>query len=250
MRRKQDSLIVKPFIFKHFIINQDRCAMKVGTDAMILGAWVEPVQSGNMLDIGTGTGILALMLAQRSGATIDAIEPDPGAFLQAKENFENSSWSRRLNIFNQPLQEFAPDKKYDLIISNPPYFEDNIKAAHESEKYKNRKHARSSLSLSYTELTTIAAELLSEKGQFFIILPFAEASEYLKLASSAAFHLQKRLDIMSKADQVPIRSILGFGKKYTEPEQEQFVIYQDNGKYTQAYIDLTRMYYAMNMEGR
>src|SRR5687768_11535371 len=109
------------FAFKEFSVNQDKCSMKLGTDSILIGAWAKSDRPKRILDIGTGTGVIALMLAQRTNAEIDAIDIEYAAHVQAKENFSASKWSQRLNTFHCSLQEFAPDKKYDLIVSNPPY---------------------------------------------------------------------------------------------------------------------------------
>src|ERR1043166_5945137 len=114
------------FRFRQFTVHQDKCAMKVGTDAVLLGAWVNPGSAKRILDIGTGTGLIALMLAQKSTAKIDAVDIDEEAFLQARENFRISPWFQRLGIYHQTFQEFAQENsdKYDLIVSNPPYFKE------------------------------------------------------------------------------------------------------------------------------
>src|SRR5690625_4321987 len=162
------------FKFKKFTIHQDRCAMKIGTDAVLLGSWVE-VSSHvkSILDIGSGTGILALMLAQRSQADfIDAIEIEPNAYEQAVGNFENSIWSDRLFCYHGDFKEFAQeiDNTYDLIVCNPPYF-DTSNVNDYSSSFE-RKTARFKSALSYQELIIGIRKLLSPSGLFSLIIPF------------------------------------------------------------------------------
>jgi tRNA1Val (adenine37-N6)-methyltransferase len=238
------------FIFKHFIIQQDKSPMKIGTDAMILGAWVDPKDARHILDIGTGTGVLALMMAQKSKAQIDAVELDENAFLQAKENFENSSWSYRLKAFHTSIQDFHPPKKYDLIISNPPYFGENFKSIAESEKYRNRKHARSVNSLSFTDLALSVSRLLENQGIFYVILPAGLTKDFIIEGEKQGLYLAEQLEIFSKSGQPPIRVISGFRKTISPVNEDKLVIYEQNGDYTDAYINLTRDYYSMDMAKR
>lgn len=156
------------FEFKQFVVNQDKCAMKVGTDSVLLGGWVAAEGNLNILDIGAGTGILSLMLAQKTIGIIDAIELDEQAALQAEENFSLSTWRGRLNCYNQSLQEFARTvkKRYDLIISNPPYFSIGIRSDE-----SNRALARHTDSLSYNELVSLSRKLLKPTGRFTVIVP-------------------------------------------------------------------------------
>src|SRR5271166_5856709 len=130
------------FVFKQFIVKQNKCAMKVGTDAVLLGAWADLPLSGHVLDIGTGTGIIAMMLAQRTIAEIDAIEIDEDAFKQAIGNCQNSKWKDRLNVHHISFQEFARKKykSYDAIVTNPPYFSNSLKASSESRTRARHTH--------------------------------------------------------------------------------------------------------------
>ena len=223
--------------------------MKVGTDAMILGSFVPVGNVSNILDIGTGTGVLSLMLAQRTKVHIDTIDIDKDAFLQAKENFENSSWRNKLHAFQSSVQEFNPadNKKYDLIISNPPYFEYNQKASKESDRYNERTNARSFDKLSFSDLLVHASRLLAEEGKFYVILPAAVADSFIAEAAENNTFLFDRLNIQSKQSQEPVRTILGFSKNKKELKESILVIYQDNGGYTDEYIELTKNYHARDM---
>lgn len=234
--------------------------MKVGTDAMILGAYVgERVMSERgesqitqILDIGTGTGVLSLMLAQRTKANIDAIDIDENAYLQSKENFENSSWRNKIHAFHSSIQEFNPanNQKYDLIISNPPYFEHNQKASRESERYNERTSARSFDSLSFADLLIHTSRLLSDEGRFYVIIPAVSVDSFISEAGKYNLFLFDRLNIQSKENQEPVRNILGFSKSKKDLKESRFVIYRDDGGYTDDYIELTKNYHVRDMRKR
>ncbi|MBX9808015.1 MAG: methyltransferase, partial [Flavobacteriaceae bacterium] len=166
------------FQFKQFSVEQDRTAMKIGTDGVLLGAWT-PIDNNpfSILDIGTGTGIIALMLAQRSAAEqIDALEIDEDAYEQATDNFENSPWNDRLFCFHAGLDEFVeePEEEYDLIVSNPPFYSEDYKSENEQ-----RDLARFQDAMPFEDLIEAAALLLSENGIFSVIIPFKEESTFL-----------------------------------------------------------------------
>jgi tRNA1Val (adenine37-N6)-methyltransferase len=170
------------FQFKQFNINQERCAMKIGTDAVLLGAWC-PINNNpfSILDIGAGTGILSLMLAQRSTAEqIDALEIDESAYEQAVENFEGSPWGDRLFCFHAGLDEFVddPEDEYDLIVSNPPFFSEDYRSANEQ-----RDLARFQEAMPFEELVEAADLLLSENGIFSVIIPFNEEDRFIELCA-------------------------------------------------------------------
>lgn len=170
------------FQFKQFSLEQDRCAMKVGTDGVLLGAWT-PITNNpfSILDIGTGTGVIALILAQRSTAEqIDALEIDQEAYEQAVDNFENSPWSDRLFCFHAGLDEFVeePEEEYDLIVSNPPFYSEDYKTEN-----KQRDLARFQEAMPFNNLVEAAALLLSENGIFSVIIPYKEEQRFLVLAN-------------------------------------------------------------------
>lgn len=237
------------FIFKHFIIRQEKCAMKVGTDGLILGSYVKPgADVKHILDIGTGTGLLSLMLAQRSKGFIDAIDIDNGAVEQAGENFRNSFWSTRLKAFHSPLQQFQPGYTYDLIISNPPFFGAHGSIAKASGK--ERQQARSHASLSFNELISNAARLLSPEGIFYIIIPFASKAEVEVLAQQNALYINEQLAIRSRSNTEIIRYILGIGRSETPLLANELVIYSGGSRYSLDYIMLTRDFYAKDMLAR
>src|ERR1051326_3554605 len=156
------------FFFKQFTIHQDKCAMKVGTDAVLLGAWVDPKNAGRILDIGTGTGIIALMLAQKCSAQIDTIDLDENSCIQARENVDNCPWRERINVIHTSLQHFSedPTHRYDLVVTNPPYFEHSTKASEEK-----RTVARHTALLSSRALLECVLKLLEQIGRFCMIAP-------------------------------------------------------------------------------
>lgn len=167
------------FAFKQFIIKQDKCAMKVGTDAVLLGAWVIPNGSKQILDIGTGTGVVALMLAQKTEAHIDAIDIDENAFIQAKQNVSESKFANQVSVIHSSLQDYSKitSNKYNLIVTNPPYFEQSLKSSDEQRSF-----ARHADVLPFEELIEGVTKLLDQKGKFCLILPTLEAEKFRAMA--------------------------------------------------------------------
>jgi tRNA1Val (adenine37-N6)-methyltransferase len=239
----------RPFYFRHFVLKQDKAAMKVGTDSMLLGALVPAENASAILDIGTGTGILALMLAQRSKAQIDAIEIDEDAYSEAKENFNNSMWCHRISAHHTSLQEFSKTAttKYDLIVSNPPYF-----PAHESLKSSPgehaRKKARQTQELTLDELAVDAAGLLKPHGSFYLILPAEIDKQFEKEAGKQGLFLQKKILVRSKPGGEVVRVISAYGLEEVRAEESEFIIYNENGKYSTEYVHATKAYHALDME--
>jgi tRNA1Val (adenine37-N6)-methyltransferase len=230
------------FHFKQFSILQDKCAMKVGTDAVLLGSWIKTANENAILDIGTGTGLLALMLAQKSSCPIDAIDVDENACLQANENANLSKWANRIHVSQISLQHFSEiaEKKYDLIVSNPPYFEDSTKAFEEK-----RTLARHNDLLPYNELLEGVLKLLSQNGKFYVILPAKEGESFKVLAEQKKLFLSKLLRVRTKEDKTTEkRWIMQFEIKPKGFSEESIVIEKSNRhEYTQEYIDLTKDYY-------
>jgi len=232
----------KPFQFKEFTILQDKCAMKVGTDGVLLGAWTA-IAPGveSILDIGTGTGLLALQMAQRSGADIiDAVEIEGNAFEQAVENFENSIWSDRLFCYHASLQEFVQemDEKYDLIISNPPYF----KPASQEIK-KERAMARHHKNLSFQELLAASSKLLSDEGSCAFIIPYAEEQHFLQLAGKTGLHPYRITRVKGNDTTDLKRSLLQLSKEPEDFKINAFSIELKRHVYTDEYIDLVKDFY-------
>ncbi len=229
------------FAFKQFKINQDKCAMKVGTDAVLLGSWVNTANAKHILDIGTGTGIIALMLAQKSGAKIDAIDIDNNAFIQATENVNESNWKDRIDVQNISLQNFVNEstRKYDLIVSNPPYFVDSSKASEES-----RTNARHTDQLPYDALLNGVLQLLSPTGKFYVILPTKESELFRDLTQENKLFLTKLTRVVTRADKPEKRWLMRFEFTPRTFSESSITIEKDERhSYTDEYKELTKDYY-------
>lgn len=231
------------FKFKKFAVNQDRCAMKIGTDGVLLGAWSPiPETTSSVLDIGTGTGIVAMMIAQRSNVyQIDALEIDDDAYEQATENFENSPWSDRLFCFHASLDELIeePEDEYDLIISNPPFYTENYKT-----EDNQRDLARFEDAMPFEMLIEAADLLLSENGIFSVIIPFKEEEKFLALAKECELFPMKITRVKGTSNSEIKRSLLAFKRIETQNlELEVLVIEIERHVYTAEYIALTKDFY-------
>jgi tRNA1Val (adenine37-N6)-methyltransferase len=231
------------FQFKQFSVNQNQCAMKIGTDGVLLGAWT-PIENNpkSVLDIGTGTGIIALMLAQRSNAQqIDALEIDENAYEQAVDNFENSPWSDRLFCFHAGFDEFVdePEEEYDLIVSNPPFYSEDYRSDNEQ-----RDLARFQEAMPFDELVEAADLLLSENGIFSVIIPFNEEDRFIKLCANVELYPIKVTRVKGSQNTKIIRSLLAF-KKYELPVlvADELVIEISRHEYTPEYIALAKDFY-------
>lgn len=241
-----------PFHFKQFTINQDRCAMKIGTDSVLLGAWTSlDSQPYSILDIGAGTGILALMLAQRSETistgSIDAIEIDAAAYEQCVDNFENSPWRDRLFCYHASLEEFVtelsedeiePHEKYDLIISNPPFYLDTYKS-----NQVQRDLARYVDAMPFRELVESVSKLLSPQGTFSVVVPFSEEKEFIVLASKEHLFPNRILRVKGSPQSNIKRSLLQFSFDEISITPEELIIEISRHKYTDDYKALTKDFY-------
>ena len=231
------------FQFKQFTVQQDRCAMKIGTDSVLLGAWT-PIENKpfSILDIGAGTGILSLMLAQRSAAEqIDSLEIDEDAYEQCVENFENSPWSDRLFCFHAGLDEFIeePEDEYDIIISNPPFYSEDYKS-----DTSQRDLARFQDALPFEDLVEAADLLLSENGIFAVIIPFKEEERFIDLCAEVELFPVKVTRVKGSYTTPIVRSLLAF-KRYelSVLEADELVIEINRHEYTDDYINLTKDFY-------
>lgn len=229
------------FKFKQFTVYHDLSAMKVNTDSVLLGSWTDTKDAKSILDIGTGSGILALMLAQRSEAMIDAIDIDKDAYLQASQNSEQSKWKDRITLYHQSLQQFSNliDKKYDLIISNPPYFVNNTKTPTLS-----RTIARHSDLLSFEDLLSCSKKLLSNTGKLNIVLPTRESQVLIDLLPEYDFYIQRLTKIRPNQDKEFTRNLicLGFDDK-DMIEDELYIETSERHVYSEAYKLLTKEFY-------
>ncbi|MEO6882633.1 MAG: methyltransferase [Bacteroidia bacterium] len=229
------------FVFKQFSIHQDKCAMKVGTDAVLLGSWVNAENVQHILDIGTGTGIIALMLAQKTIASIDAIDIDENACLQATENKDACNWKNRVQIHCISLQDFSKKstKKYDVIVSNPPYFIDSSKALG-----IERTTARHTDLLSFEELIDGVISLLQKNGKFCIILPFKEGETFIEMANEKKLFLTKLMRVKTTQGKVAKRIMMQFEfARNTFSESSIIIEKEERHSYTDDYIALTKEYY-------
>jgi tRNA1Val (adenine37-N6)-methyltransferase len=242
---------LKPFQFKQFTVEQDRCAMKIGTDGVLLGAWVSLKNNPfSILDIGAGTGIIALQLAQRSKAEmVDAIEIDENAYEQCVDNFENSPWGDRLFCYHASLEEFAEEieEKYDRIISNPPFYSPPLPSASPPKGEKiistSRELARFNDALPFDELIESASQLLSDEGIFAVIIPRKEEENFIKMASEVNLFPNRICRVRGNETSEEKRSMLEFSFEKTSPKIENLTIENSRHDYTEEYKNLVQDFY-------
>ena len=226
------------FRFKQFAVEQDDVAMKVGTDGVLLGAWADCEGAKRILDIGTGTGVIALMMAQRNvEAKVQAVEIDETASKRARSNFDLSPWAERLEVECCAVQVFAPSEKFDLIISNPPYFVDSLLPPD-----AKRSTARHTHDLSFEELDKAVCRLLAEDGRFALILPTTEFDKYLAITQ---LYLCRRCDVHPTVGSPTKRVMAEFAKQKVDTVAlENITIEQERrGDYTEEYRTLTKDFY-------
>ena len=232
------------FQFKQFTVQQDRCAMKVTTDGCLFGGYIAEritdyrLQIANCLDIGAGTGLLSLMLAQKSTAIIDAVEIDEAAYSQAKENFDQSPWKERLNIYNTDILTFSSDKKYDCIITNPPFFEDDLRSSD-----VNKNNAKHDTALTLKQLLQVIDLHLKEDGIFFILLPFHRAGYFEKEAALLNFYPAEKLNVRQTPTHDHFRTILSFSRKEIIVTNGELIIRDADNQYTTEFSALLKDYY-------
>jgi tRNA1Val (adenine37-N6)-methyltransferase len=227
------------FAFKEFSIRQDKCPMKISTDSVLLGAWVNSGKAKSILDIGTGTGIIALMLAQRTSAKIEAIDMCLEACTQAEENFSESKWNKRLKCHHVALQDFSPKTKYDIIVSNPPYF-----PCPKTHKEKEGSQARYTHKLSFCDLAEGIIRLLSPKGKFFVILPIHEGSCFTNEAEKRNLFLTNFVWVKTTTrKKIPKRILMQFEFSRKPFSEDAVLVIQSDDTYTDEYKQLTKDYY-------
>ena len=230
------------FRFKQFAIRQENAAMKVGTDGALLGAWCDVSKANNILDIGTGTAIIAMMVAQRnSAAAITAIEIDEKALIDANFNVENCPWTNRIKIIQSSLQEFTPTLKFDSIISNPPFFENSLKS-----NSRSKIKARHTDSLHYSDILNFASIHLSSIGVLHLILPLENAEKCIETAIEGGFYLKRICKVHPVPHKNPHRFVFELTKTATPTITESLII--ETGKrhdYSQDYIELTKAFYTI-----
>ena len=235
----------KPFQFKQFVIEQDQCTMKIGTDGVLLGAWIDVSDTKSILDIGTGTGVIAIMAAQRTENTIiHGVEIDEAAFEQAQSNMNQSHWKERLTPFHQSIQDFTREatQKYDLIASNPPFFSGGTLSDSLS-----RNDVRHTIKLPNGELLSCARRLLAPGGRLAVILPYIEGLRFQEQAESYGLYCNRITEVHPKKGKPVERLLLEFSMEQKALVKEELIIQFDKrNDYTADYIALTKEFY-LNM---
>ncbi|HDJ0258136.1 TPA: tRNA(1)(Val) (adenine(37)-N(6))-methyltransferase TrmN [Escherichia coli] len=230
------------FTFKQFFVAHDRCAMKVGTDGILLGTWAPVAGVKRCLDIGAGSGLLALMLAQRTSDSviIDAVELESEAAAQAQENINQSPWAERINVHTADIQQWITQQtvRFDLIISNPPYYQQGVECA-----TPQREQARYTTTLDHPSLLTCAAECITEEGFFCVVLPEQIGNGFTELALSMGWHLRLRTDVAENEARLPHRVLLAFSPQAGECFSDRLVIRGPDQNYSEAYTALTQAFY-------
>ena len=228
------------FQFKQFKVEQEKCAMKIGTDSILLGAWVNCYNYTNALDIGTGTGILALMTAQKCNAEINAIDIDEQSIIQAQENINNSNWNNRIKLFNTSLQEFNyPTEKFDFIILNPPFFQNSLKTPIES-----RTIARHTDTLNHLDILTFCKKQLSINGKLAIIYPIEQGNNFIKLLAENGLFCNRLCKVKPNPIKPPHRLLMEFSfQKQNTIESEITIETGVRHHYTDEYKELTKDFY-------
>lgn len=232
------------FQFKQFRIEQEKSSMKVCTDSCLFGAWAADkiekkiINPKTILDIGAGTGLLSLMLAQKSNAIVNAVEIDKDSFEQTKENFASSPWHQRLQAFHQDIKEWKMNLKYDFIISNPPFYENDLKS-----NTLNKNVAKHHEKLTLKELIQCIKNNIADNGYFAILLPYHRIAYFTTIAIENDFYLQEKLIVKQTPGHSFFRGILLFGTKKVNEIQGELIIKNKDGNYTDEFQELLKDYY-------
>lgn len=235
------------FEFKRFRIEDDLCAQKVCTDSILLGSWVSITTGARVLDIGSGCGLLAIMLAQRCDGqvTIDGIELDQQAYLQSISNSQNCPWPDAINFYHADINEYGCEEGYDVIVSNPPYFNHSLKGPNDK-----RNQARHTDSLTFEQMLSCVDRLLSANGYFSVVLPTAGANKLQSIAANFNLQLTKRLQICTVIGKSSKLQLMRFSRVQSAANDEftglidgQLVIRDTNGHYSSQFIALTQNFY-------
>lgn len=229
------------FKFKQFVVKQEKCAMKVGTDGVLLGAWAELPETGKVLDLGTGTGLIALMVAQRCRADVVAVDISVDACEQAAENVAESPWSNRIKVINQDIKTMDEtfQNSFDCIVSNPPYFQENVKCP-----TPLRNTARHTDELNFKQLSSSASLLLKNGGTLSVVLPAGAASEFIAEASAQRLSLTRQTWIHTKPGAQPKRVLMTFVKgRSVSSEIVHMTIHEADHSFSEAYQSLTADFY-------
>lgn len=233
---------VSYFRFKQFTIHQEHASFMVTTDSVLLGAWAAVEGVENILDIGTGTGLLALMVAQRSDARVVAIEPDRNSFMQAGLNFTSSPWHERITLLHTSIQDYQPagNLLFDAIITNPPYFVDSLINPSESKA-----RTRHNISLSFSDLLEAAARLLAPAGTLHLVLPVNEAVRFFSLAAEVGLLCVRRCNIRPTPALPPSRVLMSLRRGGPQSCDESEIVIEKGGRhiYSDEYVSLTKDFY-------
>ncbi|HMJ68701.1 MAG TPA: methyltransferase [Cyclobacteriaceae bacterium] len=230
------------FEFKHFAIEHYRATMKVGTDAVLLGAWVDVGNAKAILDVGTGSGVIALMMAQRSGVAshIDAVEPHGASAMQAIENVNKSPWPEKVQVHPTSIQKFQSEVLYDLIVSNPPYFNNSL-----LPPTQDRQVARHTETLTFDDLLVAVKRLLDPNGAFAVVLPVNEGNLFREQAGQYGLSCHRSMAFYSRKEKQQERWLMefSFAGKQKEVNSEKVILYEDGDQWTERYAALMREFY-------
>jgi tRNA1Val (adenine37-N6)-methyltransferase len=235
--------IYKPFNFKNFSIHQNNAAMKIGTDGILIGAWVDVSQKFKALDIGSGTGIISIMLCQRNiSLELDSIEISDNAIIDAKINIDNCDWSKRIKLFHKDLKGFSPNTNYDLIVSNPPYFKESLKPSN-----LERLKARHQNDLNFQDIVKFSEKNLTKNGSLNIILPYDQKKEAIELAKKHRLISVRECSVYPKPNKPPHRVLIEFSRDENKKNSKESLVIEENGRhnYSKEYKKLTREFYTI-----
>lgn len=228
----------RPFHFKQFTVQQEHCAMKVGTDGVLLGAWTKVNNVRRVLDIGTGSGLLALMIAQRCEALIDAIDIDTSACKQAEVNFKQSPWNSQLTLYEKSIFDMEISDTYDLIVCNPPFFIDST-----TTPIRERTLARHCNTNFHQELLLKAKVLLTPLGHFDVVLPTHQGIALIEFAQQHALYPIRITKVLPNPDKPAKRLLISFTHYEGSCIEEELVIELSRHNYSEEYKELTRLFY-------
>lgn len=231
------------FQFKQFTIQQDMCAMKVCTDACLFGAWVankfeKELSPNSILDIGCGTGLLSLMLTQKTNAPIDAVEIDDKAYIQAKKNIELSPWQEKITVYHTSIDNFTPSYKYDLIICNPPFYENQLKSVDEA-----RNLAMHATGLSFTNLSSILKQQLSDLGLAALLVPFSTVKNMEECLNKESLFIIEKINISHSPTHPFFRTFLWVSHKKNICTEDSIAIKNIENTYSNEFVSLLKDYY-------
>jgi tRNA1Val (adenine37-N6)-methyltransferase len=233
----------KPFQFKQFAVAQDKVTMKVGTDGVLLGAWVDVRDKKSALDIGTGTGLIALILAQRTDdlTFIDAVDIDPGAIEQAKGNFQSSPWAGRLAVHQEAIQDYSGKvaRKYDIIVSNPPFFTGGMLS-----EFNDKNDVRHTIKLPHGDLLRAVSRLLKKEGSLGLILPYLQGLRFIEISESYGLYPKRITEVRTRVEKPVERLLLEFSyDRSVATITDSLLIYTEDNDFSKAYRELTGPFY-------